>query len=486
MSDDTRPHADDASPPDEIERSIDELARRSASSVRLAPDERRLEAAVRTGRRTQTARLATAAALVGVLAIGGTALLRGGPSDRLDVTGVTEPTSSPTTSDDPTSPTAVTTSTPTVEPTLALAKPPVPLPTAPVEQLDEAAAAERMTAFLGADGTATGDPIRLGVATTGELANNLAPWIRLVNDRFGGLTGRPLELVPCDVEADPTGCAESFAGDDSMPFVLADCHCTQEFIADLALRKPVMGLDGFSNEGVLTYRPTTVDRFVAGFKFADSLFTGDGTRRILVLAERSDDPGEPTIDDIPADIANRVELVEIEGTFATELAASITEKVGREAPVAVVSGHSCDRAPTAFELAGVRPIVVSIGCGPMDEGTASIIASRPEEESPTDIDRAIVTLSKSLGDEGRVTRSIVGELLAGIASINRLGQLPTDPDEVLGALNSVTELPFAAGPLNCGATTPTHRTTTCSTVISARLTTDDGQADLPPVTLSRS
>jgi branched-chain amino acid transport system substrate-binding protein len=96
-------------------------------------------------------------------------------------------------------------------------------------------------------GKATGNPIKIGFvnADSQELTIATDEAIRAVNDQFGGVKGRPIQLVKCVVSkaADAQQCAQQFVADPAMVAVLQGTMDVevQGFHAALSPKIPVLG-----------------------------------------------------------------------------------------------------------------------------------------------------------------------------------------------------------------------------------------------------
>jgi branched-chain amino acid transport system substrate-binding protein len=83
------------------------------------------------------------------------------------------------------------------------------------------------TEFTGSPGgTATGEPVRIGFAHSGDFFPDgdvaADATVRFVNEHLGGVDGRPIELVRCSVTAPADGarCGAEFANDEDIALVL--------------------------------------------------------------------------------------------------------------------------------------------------------------------------------------------------------------------------------------------------------------------------
>lgn len=118
----------------------------------------------------------------------------------------------------------------------------------------------------GTAAAASGDPVRIGFASTSDLfpdADTAADaTATYVNEQLGGIDGRPLEIVHCNlsVPEDGTACATQFANDDSIVLAVVGQALVGagDFYKTISGKKPVYtaapsGLDDFISTVSVSY-----------------------------------------------------------------------------------------------------------------------------------------------------------------------------------------------------------------------------------------
>ena len=118
----------------------------------------------------------------------------------------------------------------------------------------------------GAGGPVSGDPVRIGFASSSDLfpdADTAADaTAAYVNEQLGGIDGRPLEIVHCNlaVPEDGTACATQFANDDSIVLTVVGQGLVGngDFYTTISGKKPVYtaapsGLDDFISTVSVSY-----------------------------------------------------------------------------------------------------------------------------------------------------------------------------------------------------------------------------------------
>ena len=102
----------------------------------------------------------------------------------------------------------------------------------------------------GPGGEATGEPIRLGIATNTSLFPQVGDGtdvaVEFVNEQLGGVDGRPIELVTCAAIAaeDGASCGAQFANDADVVLAMVGAMLAgnEEFYAAISGIKPGYGL----------------------------------------------------------------------------------------------------------------------------------------------------------------------------------------------------------------------------------------------------
>lgn len=105
-----------------------------------------------------------------------------------------------------------------------------------------------------AGGVASGTPIQVGFANMTSGAVSYPSWLQsanaavdYINNQLGGVHGRPLKLVPCDLQNSvqaAQACGQQFASNPSIPFgiLTSDFFSDQGLIAAMqAANKPILG-----------------------------------------------------------------------------------------------------------------------------------------------------------------------------------------------------------------------------------------------------
>ena len=112
----------------------------------------------------------------------------------------------------------------------------------------------------GTAGEATGEPIRFGYANTEALLPEATVGVKAavayVNAELGGIGGRPIEIVECQVNTpeDGAACGAQFANDDSITLVLTGVilQGNAEFYEALNGNKPILIGNGLAVEDFVT------------------------------------------------------------------------------------------------------------------------------------------------------------------------------------------------------------------------------------------
>ena len=94
----------------------------------------------------------------------------------------------------------------------------------------------------GMGGTASGEPVRIGVRTSGDVGARLGvdAAVALINDQLGGLGGRPVEVVECASIGNEAECASQFATDDSIIAVIGGDSPPAEFFGGMGTSRPML------------------------------------------------------------------------------------------------------------------------------------------------------------------------------------------------------------------------------------------------------
>jgi branched-chain amino acid transport system substrate-binding protein len=229
----------------------------------------------------------------------------------------------------------------------------------------------------GTAGEATGDPVKIGYANSEALLPEstvgLNTAVEYVNAELGGIQGRPIEIVECQVNTpeDGAACGAQFANDDSITMVLTGViiYGNKEFYEALNGKKPILIGNGL-----------TVDDFVTP---AGVSFTAGSTGVIAGLAKYTIETLQPAtaavinVDNAGGNAAANVllkpafdaagiatSIVPIAETATAPEVASAMEAAGAaDADVLVIltTVQGCIAAYDAIQTLGIDPIVVTSG-----------------------------------------------------------------------------------------------------------------------------
>lgn len=141
--------------------------------------------------------------------------------------------------------------------------------------------------------TATGEPLKIGFATSGDLFPEAVTaadaTVAFLNENTGGANGRPVELVHCNLATpeDGTTCGTQFANDDTIVMVVVGqaLFGAADFYTAVEGKKPVFtsspsGVDDFLSTVTVAYAAGALG---ASFGLADFAINDLASQSIAVL-----------------------------------------------------------------------------------------------------------------------------------------------------------------------------------------------------------
>jgi hypothetical protein len=424
---------------------FDSFARCAGASLRSPAPEDGLVAVARRGTRQRNVRLATEIGVVGLLVLGGIVLFT--PADRTRPTVDLPPT--PTTADILRLPTSV-------------------VPDAEISQW--------FPDYTGNPaGPAAGEPVKFGVVMpllTYELDLDIAA--KYLNDRAGGVGGRPIEFDVCQQPL--TECADRFAADPAVIAVLENRWSGDSIGTALAGRKPLHTTYAGDGTAGVGYYPTYREVVNAMALQAERL-TAPGARVLVIDASvEQNELTDPSLrafvtPDLSSELTNR-DVVTIKA-LKTEHLVDTIRRAGLVDPVAVILATPpedesyvvhpfgrlvCDELYDSLGELHLTPLVIVGACEPHDRWYRLDIGFN---ETTPDMKSGVLPIAANMPGLGgawavSAARGIyeVGALLAVIRVINQIGgPAQATPAALDQALREFTgPLPLGAGPLDCSPT----------------------------------
>ena len=354
----------------------------------------------------------------------------------------------------------------------------------------------------GTAGAASGEPVVIGVADFAEYPADpyTSAMAEFVNAELGGIDGRPIEIVQCDGEQDPAGCAEQLAGNPDVVAVLENLLDTKdEFQLALAGRKPILSIDPFLGTESVSFFTGALQTLTATGLVAGSLLD-DGAGRIAIIGGIGVDVViGPALDLVAPDAdVVRVAIPEPgdDTTFDVDALLLAIEAAGA-ADVDVVVGYApvaCDIAVDAWEQLGARPAFVwPTWC---DGPDGRVVGEQVDFASPdvasgeltvVEALRASLPSSTDLEREGGVLLWPAADLLLLTRVLNDIG-VDDAATELEGALTAYDgPVLFGVGDADCTARPPTLTTAegACTTLVEVTERTDGLIEIVDPVDLNQ-
>jgi|694.fasta_scaffold40056_6 hypothetical protein len=389
------------------------------------------------------------------------------------------------------------TSTPSAPETTTTPPPTVPSSTdAPTTSTTTPATSEWLFDYLGAvPGEASGKPIRIGFVNQrsfspeSETAAQIA--VDTLNTQASGAAGRPVELVPCNVEneTDATACATSLATDPSVAMIMVGAFQAGNaaFYTAAGTAKPILVATGLTASDFLSTTSHTFTVGGAGVVAGLASFIVDGLspapQQVGVL--HLDSPaGQASVDLFIRPILERAGVdavfvpLPVDGDPAAVVAAiSSGGAASADTMLLALNVANCVSAYDAFVQLGIAPTVVGVGpCNSVgvgehlaslglndpvpngwyfgNNGYSSYI---PNSEAGVDAYNQIMDAAAATSDaplERTGLAPITASTLFTIAKLmNGLGEAATDPTALENAIVTFEgPMMFQAGPIACGKT----------------------------------
>ena len=229
----------------------------------------------------------------------------------------------------------------------------------------------------GPGGEATGDPIRIGYASSTELVPETTMGAmaaaEYVNAELGGVGGRPIELVECTVSVaeDGASCGAEFANDDSIDLVItgAIVFGGGDFYAALNGNTAVIIGNGGTVDDFVTPAGQSYVAGAAGVVSGMAEFTIDEFAPESVAVLAADNPaGHAGVDVLLKPIIEEAgveaKVVYVADTATAPDIASAMQAAGADTADVVAAGipiQNCINMYDAIQSLGIDPIVVTTG-----------------------------------------------------------------------------------------------------------------------------
>ena len=233
----------------------------------------------------------------------------------------------------------------------------------------------------GPGGEATGEPIKLGIATNTSLFPQVGDGtdvaVEFVNEQLGGVGGRPIELVTCAAVAaeDGAGCGAQFANDDDIVLAIVGAMLAgnDEFYAAISGIKPGYGLGPLGLADFTTTDSVSYTSAALGAGMGGGLFVAEDLQpEVAALVVTDDAAGRGALSLLEPVLAERgVELVSV---FVSPVATapeieSAFRSAGADTVDAMLIGlfeQGCIAAYDALRNLGVdaleRPVSTTTAC----------------------------------------------------------------------------------------------------------------------------
>ncbi len=233
----------------------------------------------------------------------------------------------------------------------------------------------------GPGGQATGEPVKLGIATNTSLFPQVGDGtdvaVEFVNDQLGGVGGRPIELVTCAAIAaeDGASCGAQFANDDEIVLAMVGAMLAgnEEFYAAISGIKPGYGLGPLGLADFTTTDSVSYTSAALGAGMGGGLFVAEDLQpEVAALVVTDDAAGRGALSLLEPVLAERgVELVSV---FVSPVATapeieSAFRSAGADTVDAMLIGlfeQGCIAAYDALRNLGVdaleRPVSTTTAC----------------------------------------------------------------------------------------------------------------------------
>ncbi len=448
---------------------FDEFARSAGSALREPAPAHGPASAVRVAKRQRATRIGGGVAAVALVGVGtlfiasrgdGVSERSGVPTTPLtaEVADSSPLTVAPTTTivTSPTTTTAASTTTTTPAST-------VPPPTLPTTQGDPVSAAWVLNFTGSSPGSASGDPVRIGVYGAMNGADIRQPVVDYLNAEVGGIDGRPIELVTCTDT--PEVCAATFVDDPSVIAVLDDTDQLNLLIGDA---KPLIYSDlnpSPTRQFGIVPTPTSGQMFTATVLFlARETQPGDTIALVYAFVDEATIgytegllPGRTVVPVVPTgeplgEVMTAAGALEADAFFVIETTAT---------------SATCVQMADTVALVPAEAIVTTLGCAGL-QGWYTLAygynLSEPEQEKGVlPIIRQAAAFGSSYSADSpanfliAATRAAEPILLIS-RLVNELGGVDNaDPQALSAALSGYSgPISVISGEPDCSTTTPTE------------------------------
>ncbi len=357
----------------------------------------------------------------------------------------------------------------------------------------------------GPGGEASGEPIRVGFANNTsffpETADGAELAMDFINEELGGIDGRPLDLVSCQVEVaeDGAGCGAEFANDDGIVLAIAGALLTgnEEFYAALSGIRPTYTLGPLAVADYTTTDSVSYTSGALGAGMGGGVFVAEELRperaALIVTDDAAGRGAAPLLEPVLNDAGIELVSVFVPPTATAPEIESAIQSIDPDSVDSILIGlfeQGCIAAYDALRNLGIdareRSVSTTSACwgSAMQEHTANsgesgILPDGWYFTNPLgynlfepDLDSGVDTFRLALegaGEDSDAPNTVLAGAFAGIMSMARhLNSV--DGDYTFDALTAAIrefEGPamLQAGPLTCGA--PPVFKGVCSTRISA-------------------
>jgi branched-chain amino acid transport system substrate-binding protein len=250
---------------------------------------------------------------------------------------------------------------------------PISATTVPVEDIN----AWALEYTGGTAGTASGDPVRIGYANAEavvpESTVGVEAAVEYVNAELGGIRGRPVELVECEINTPEDGarCGAQFANDDSIVMVLtgAIVFGNGEFYTALSGKKPVLIGTGGTIEDFTTTAGVSYTAGATGVVLGLAQFVIEELQPETVAVVATDNPAgragaEVLLEPTYAAAGIDVSIVYVSDTATAPEIASAMQAAGADTADVFAPGvgiAQCINTYDAIRSLDIDPVVVTTG-----------------------------------------------------------------------------------------------------------------------------
>ncbi len=368
----------------------------------------------------------------------------------------------------------------------------------------------------GPGGAATGEPIKIGLASNASFFPEIEDGAQLaadfINEQLGGIDERPIELVTClaATAEDGAACGAEFANDDDIVLVVTGSMLAgnEELFAAVSGTKPAYIVDPVTVADYTTTDSVSYNTAALGAAMGGGIFLAEDLqpeRAALVITDDATGRGaitllEPVLDDAGIELVS----VFVSPTATAPEIESALRSIGPDSVDAILIGlfqQGCIAAYDALRNLGIdaldQTVATTYTCwGPsMQEHVANTGGSGLLPDGwyfanplgynlfETDLDSGLDTYKLALEEAGESESATIPGLAEAFAAVMSMTRHlnAVDGDYSFDRLNREIrdfEGPamLQAGPLACGA--PPVFTGVCSTRVSAHRYIDGGWDDV--------